>query len=471
MKRLGLVSLLVVAACTGVTVGGTDGPTTTEDPDGPVITEPSGPPDPGPVSPPFTYPPAPTVPDGPMDPAVVEALEAMAANFFSTGFSTTLLEAVVEGRDARAAWVLADLLRFHQGAGTGGELAAAFTKLTGAEADPTKLGFVWTSDHLITWDLPAWDGYPEIKRQIFASVDQRWDPFFTEDHGVDWRLVTWGGVFADDRPFGDNGPCSCIPALDNPATTDADGGDWYGDDRIVFGVVVNGEALAMPRNQMEIHEMLNVTLGGRELGIPYCTLCASAQAYFVDNVPGVDRVVLRTSGLLSRSNKLMYDLTTVSAIDTFTGRALTGPLGEAGIVLEQVSVVASTWGDWKAAHPDTRILAEDGGIGRVYPDDPLGNRDTAGPIFPIGDVDHRLPVQEMVVGVIAPDGTPVAFPVSATREALGSGDFGYQGMTVRLVDSIRVFDPAGEELVTHEAFWFAWSQFHPETLVWTPFGG
>lgn len=405
-----------------------------------------------------------------MDPSVEEALAAMAATVFSTSFNTAHLEAVVDGRDARAAWVLADLLRFHQGAGTGGELIAAFTELTGAESDPTKLGFVWTSNYLIAWDLPDWEGYAELKRQIFTQIDPRWDPFFTDDHGVDWRLVTWGGVLADDRPLGDNGPCNCIPALDNPATTNAAGGDWYDDDNVVFGVVVNGEALAMPRNQMEIHEMLNVTLGGRELGIPYCTLCGSAQAYFVDNVPGVDRVVLRTTGLLSRSNKLMYDVTTTSAIDTFTGRALSGPLGEAGVVLEQVSVVAATWGDWKAAHPDTRILAEDGGIGRVYPADPLGTRDADGPIFPVGDVDHRLPVQENVVGVISPDGTPVAFPVSATKEVLSAGEFEYLGMTVRLVDGIRVFDGAGEELVTHEAFWFAWSQFHPTTLVWTPFG-
>jgi hypothetical protein len=116
----------------------------------------------------------------------------------------------------------------------------------------------------------------------------------------------------------------------------------------------------------------------------------------------------------------MYDLTTRSAVDTFTGRALTGPLGANGIVLEQVSVVASTWGDWKQAHPDTRILAGDGGIGRSYVDDPLGDRDDAGPIFPVGDVDPRLPVQEKVVGVIAPDGTPIAFPVAPTREALAS---------------------------------------------------
>jgi hypothetical protein len=29
----------------------------------------------------------------------------------------------------------------------------------------------------------------------------------------------------------------------------------------------------------------------------------------------------------------------------------------------------------------------------------------------------------------------------------------------------------GDELATHQAFWFAWSQFHPETDHWRPPGG
>jgi hypothetical protein len=61
-------------------------------------------------------------------------------------------------------------------------------------------------------------------------------------------------------------------------------------------VVVNEAAIALPKYQMEVHEMVNLTLGGRELGIPYCTLCGSAQAYYVDTVPGVDRVVLALRG-------------------------------------------------------------------------------------------------------------------------------------------------------------------------------
>ena len=48
-------------------------------------------------------------------------------------------------------------------------------------------------------------------------------------------------------------------------------------------------------------------------------------------------------GSCSALNKLMYDLGTTSAIDTFTGRALSGPLQDANVKLKQVTVVTSTW--------------------------------------------------------------------------------------------------------------------------------
>ena len=87
----------------------------------------------------------------------------------------------------------------------------------------------------------------------------------------------------------------------------------------------------------------------------------------------------------------MYEFHTKSVFDTFTGEALSGPLREEGVRLELISTRTSTWADWKAAHPDTTIVAEDGGIGRRYLADPLQGRDDFGPIFPIGDVDPRLP--------------------------------------------------------------------------------
>lgn len=409
------------------------------------------------------------VPEGPLSPAAATAVDGLLEDVLSTDWDVESVDALAEAGDVRTAWLIADLLRFYQVGEEMTALTAAFDELTGVDANTDGVAFVWTTNHLISIDLPAWDGYPEAKRRIFGPLEPTWDLFFEEDHAMDWRLVTWGGVAPDTRPLDDNGDCPCIPALDHPETTDASGGNWYEDNRVVFGVVLGEAAIALPKHQMEVHEMVHVTLDGRELGIPYCTLCGSAQAYYVDNVPGIDRAVLRTSGLLKRSNKLMFDLTTGSAIDTFTGEALTGSLAADDVTLEQVSVVTSRWGDWKEAHPDTRIIAEDGGIGRTYVDDPLGERDAAGPVFPVGDVDPRLTAQERVVGVIAPDGTPVAFPVMETRAALSEGPIEFEGLTVRLEDAIRVYDSAGDELVSHVSFWFAWSQFHEGTLLWTDY--
>ena len=165
---------------------------------------------------------------------------------------------------------------------------------------------------------------------------------------------------------------------------------------------------------------------------------------------------------------MMFDLETFSMIDTFTGQATTGPLAEAGVELEQISVVTTTWADWKAEHPETTIIAEDGGIGRTYPLDPLGDRDANGPIFPIGEADPRLDVQEQVLGVILEDGTPIGIVVEDAVAALEAGDEIDLGEVVVILDGggVRAVRSDGADAGGHQAFWFAWSQFHPETLIW-----
>jgi len=423
----------------------------------------------------FVLPPAPSTPTGELDPATIEDLDLVFSTLL-TGVDIEAIERLGDSGDARIAWLLADLLRFFPGGIVTEAAIVSFESLTGAQVPPVP---PWSAvtDHLIGWDTPAPPGYVDWKATLFTIVEPGWEPFFADPNGdVDWRHLSWGGVLIDDRPISAVAlPCpnGCIPALDDPAVTDAEGGDWYPDDRLVFGVVVDGEARAYPKNLMEIHEMVNDTLGGVRIGIPYCTLCGSAQAYVTDVVPpGFETVELRTSGLLTRSNKVMFDLNTFSMFDTFLGTALTGPLHDAGFSLEPVSVVTSTWAGWKTAHPDTTIVAEDGGIGRSYPLDPLGGRDDNGPVFPIGDVDPRLPVQEPVVGVTATDGTPLAFPAAEAARAIAAGK------DVELAGVVILSDGAGliaqftdgTPATSHQAFWFAWSQFHPDTLVWTSLG-
>ncbi len=422
--------------------------------------------------------PPPAVADSSLDPDVQSATSAMMDAAADGRLDRDALEVVAAAGDPRLAWLVSDLLRFFPAGADQGDLVAAFMALT--ETDPrTDPGFArspWQSitNHLFAWELPAPPDYRELKAKLFVSVEPGWEPFFADaESEIDWRFVSWGGVLIDDRPEGSEGLCpgGCIPALDDPALTDTSQGDWFPDDGIVFGVTVNGESVAFPKNVMEVHEMVNVTIGGRRLGIPYCTLCGSAQAYFLDEDSGPgEQPVLRTSGLLSRSNKVMYDLNTNSVFDTFTGEAISGPLREAGITLPQTTVVASTWGEWKRSHPETRIVAEDGGIGRDYPADPLAGRDDDGPIFPIGDPDPRLPVQANVIGVITAGGRAVAFPAEEARAALREGEeVSAAGIELRLDgDGLRATGSGARDVPSHQAFWFAWSQFHPGTVLWDP---
>ena len=427
----------------------------------------------------YEFPDPPQIPTEPVSPDLAADVDDLLTGIeIEINFET--LNRIGASGDARVAWLITDIMRLIRPGQTLDRITGVFESLTrtSLEGDPVAARSQWQSatDHLIAWDLPAVEPYVGWKARLLTLVDERWRTFFDDaDATVDWRFVSWGGVLIDDRPLGDNQPCvlGCIPALDDPGVTPASGGDWYPDDAIVFGITVGDESRAYPKNIMEVHEMVNDTLGGRRLGIPYCTLCGSAQAYLTDEVPeGVEIPVLRTSGLLSRSNKVMYDLTTQSIIDTFTGEARSGSLQDVGLVLPQVSVVTSTWRAWREAHPSTTIVARDGGIGRVYDPDPLGGRDDNGAIFPIGDVDERLPAQERVLGVLV-DGSPaVAVPVAAAiahLEAGGSITFDDR-MVVLDASGIRVASSDGSDAGGHEAFWFAWSQFHPDTLVWQPPG-
>ncbi|MGI9605164.1 MAG: DUF3179 domain-containing (seleno)protein [Acidimicrobiales bacterium] len=419
-----------------------------------------------------SFPDSPPTPTGDLADETEEALAQLFGDSLSDGLflgdDFAAIRTLGSSEDPRVGWLIADLLQFIRDEDVVASLTTASGDLLGLDVSRFN---VWgeTIDHLIAWDTPAPPGYLDHKRSLYTLVLPAWGPLLVEGD-IDWRHVAWGGVAIDDRPFDTTDePCNCIPAADNPEVSSAEDAGWLADDSIVFGVTINGESRAYPRRVMEVREMVNDTLGGRDIAMPYCTLCGSAQVYFTDRLPdGVERPVLRTSGLLIRSNKVMYDITTQSVFDTFLGNAVTGPLAERDLVLEQATVVTSTWSDWKAAHPETTVLIEDLALGRD-PDFRNG-RDADGPIFPVGDVDDRLAVQADVVGVTTRAGLPVAFPVDVAVDALRRGEsVAFDDITLELDGGgLRAIDATGADVVAHQAFWFAWSQFHPDTEVWLP---
>ncbi len=412
----------------------------------------------------------PAIPQGPLTKDLQAAVQVAFVDSMvkSTwaGDQIEALEEIADSKDPRVVWIISDLMRFITSQHLSATLADAASRLLGKKlANVNPWGEV--TDHLIAWDIPAPPDYLRVKRAIFTSIVPGWDKIFVEGE-IDWRHVSWGGVLIDDRKYDKTDEkCNCIPAADNPEVSSAEEATWLKDEDIVFGIEVNGEYRAYPRRIMEVREMVNDTLGGRHLGIPYCTLCGAAQAYFTDQLPdGIERPVLRTSGLLIRSNKVMYDVNTFSVFDTFLGNAVTGPLAEKKLKLKQASVVTTDWGTWKKAHPQTTVLVEALALGRDF--DFRNGRDANGPIFPVGDVDPRLSVHEDIIGVITASGKPVAFQRSKAFLALKKGEeIAVENVRLKLdAGGIKAVGADGSDLGSHQAFWFAWSQFHPKTALW-----
>ncbi len=197
--------------------------------------------------------------------------------------------------------------------------------------------------------------YLAFKGALLGRIDARMTSFFPPGARALIRLdeVEWGGV-------GVNG----IPPLDEPRHVEAAEARYLGEKDVVFGIALNGEARAYPKRILAWHELARDRVGGVELTIVYCTLCGTVIPY--GSEVGGARRTLGTSGLLYRSNKLMFDEETLSLWSTVEGKPVIGPLVGSGLELRDYPVVTTSWREWRAAHPQTTVLSLDTGFERNY---------------------------------------------------------------------------------------------------------
>lgn len=453
---MAIVAIAAAAAVVFGVVGRDDSPEAT------ALVLSSGPP---PTAAPL--PPPPPWPTGAPTAEVRTALDALIDNPVAPRLAT--FDTLGTSGDLRVAWQLVDHMRIAIGLPAetfASNAVAGLTGLTRVEAqmlldpdvEPSNDGLAWAewTDLLLAWDVPTTDDYVDDKRQLFAHIDPGFVPFVTGEDGLDWRRVTWGGVARDG-----------IETLVDPITTAASGADWLPEDETIIGVVVDGEARAYPQRHLDVHEIAEDSLAGRRIHVTLCTLCGSAVAFDTTDVPGVGALQLRTSGLLEASNKLMFDPETESLLRQFSGDAVTGELGAAGVEVPIVAVTVTSWGSWREAHPATTVVAEDPGTGRGYLPGVLEARDADGPIFPVGDLDDRLPSNLDIVGVDGPDG-PVAFEPDALDRVLDDGPVQVAGILIEAGAAGPRFLTleGGDELTPVSSRWFAWAQRHPATSIW-----
>ncbi len=307
-----------------------------------------------------------------------------------------------QSHDRRYIAPLIDTIPFARNQDNFAVLGRALGNLTGERVDR------WESPwhDLMVWygerpELKPPPGYIGWKGQLLSLVDPRFRLFLYDGAPASIRAeeIVWGGVVVDG-----------LPALVNPKTTDAEEAGYLRDTEAVFGVSINGDHRAYPLRILDSHEMANGVVGGKPVALAYCTLCGAGILF--DRTVGETIYEFGSSGLLYRSNKLMYDRKTHSLWNQLTGEPVVGRLVGSGINLRVLPIVLTSWGEWKRRHPDTTVLSRetkyrrDYAIGAFY-GDYFASSDT---MFPVWKRSQAFPKKERIFAIRI-DGVPKAYPL------------------------------------------------------------
>jgi hypothetical protein len=359
------------------------------------------------------------------------------------------------------------------------------------------------------------DVEPNVAGDPFEGVDLRFNLRYWPDTDFSIRSIDLGEISSGGPPP------DGIPAIDNPVFESvADADTWLGFDWPVMFFENNGVARAYPLAILIQHEIVNDVVGGTPVALTFCPLCNSTIAF---DRRLADGTVLDfgTTGNLRNSDLVMYDRQTRSWWQQFTGESIVGEL--TGTVLEVLPSQIIGWSAFKERHSDGEVLSRNTGHSRNYGRNPYAGYDSIGnnPFLFEGDLDGRLPAVERVVAIEV-NGTDVAYPFTllselqvlndsvqgvpltvfwqaGTRSTFGAGDQDTGSTAVYLreldgqvlsfeavLDGFRdeqtgslwnIFGEAVEgqlagsqleQVISAEHFWFAWSVFKPDTIIWQP---
>lgn len=219
------------------------------------------------------------------------------------------------------------------------------------------------------------------------------------------------------------------------------------------------------------------------------------------------------SGKLIMNALVMFDRQTETLWSQFLGEAVQGPLK--GTALEIVPAVLTRWESWRALHPDTSVLNQGGPVVDQY----NGYYFSPGAgVIGESNRDDRLVGKELVHGVVLPQGrkayahrflakNPVVNDLIGNQavfvawDAVGATAIAYDpnvdgrlltfeaqdpeasGAVVRDLETGSTWSVLTGEALSGElagsrldvlpgfaVFWFAWSDYFPDTDIFNPEG-
>ena len=263
-------------------------------------------------------------------------------------------------------------------------------------------------------------------------------------------------------------PRDGIPSISSPNYVGASDADFINDNDIVLGLTIAGNAYAYPRHIMNWHEIVNDEIEDQAFVVTYCPLCGSGLAFssYVEE----QKLSFGVSGLLYNNDLIFYDNQTESLWSQIEKRSIAGKL--VGEKLEQLYLEHTTWSVWRDKHPNSKVLSEDQGFKRNYRHDPYTGYDTSSQVFfkTLRQTPNEYHTKEKVLGVEVGE-LSKAYPFSELRaNGLANfedtlGDMKYRVVWNADAQSATIESLGNQVITPTVAFWFAWYNFHPESVI------
>lgn len=271
----------------------------------------------------------------------------------------------------------------------------------------------------------------------------------------------------DINDFVGGGPAKDgIPSIDKAVFVSAGEAKFLKEDDYVVGVLLEKKARAYPISILNWHEIVNDVVAEKPVAITWCPLTRSA-IVFERKING-EVLTFGVSGLLYNSNLVFYDRNTNSLWPQLKLGAVTGRFSSKG--LSVIPSRVTTWGQWKKEHPQTLVLSRKTGTFRDYSRDPYAAYHKSQRVmFPLKHIDRRLSAKTLVIGIKVA-GIAKAYPINMIKnkgrpieDVIGSLKikvFAFSDNTAYITDA------EGRLLPAVTMYWFAWSAFNKDTLIY-----
>ena len=323
-------------------------------------------------------------------------------------------------------------------------------------------------------------------------------------------LAGWGLPALAQTP-----PPQMLPytTIDAPQYVAASAAGFLQDDDIVLGVARGNVAKAYPAADLTQHGGVHDQMPDGPISVTWCGVCNTG-AVFRTEVNG-RRLHFDYDSMVG-ANEVHKDRETGSRWQQSTGEAISGPLK--GSRLELYPFVRTTWKEWRKQHPNTTVLkplpeyAEKmpalsarikqprlaeaapanafGHDNRLRPKEivaglRIGNREKAYP-FPalraVRVVNDRVGGVPVLVVHQPSSDTTTAFEARADGKVLQFEAANADASLLTDRETNSTWNAYGlclsgplqgaqlKTLILLPEFWFAWSEFHPKTEVFSPSG-